>query len=163
MKHEKIWFVVRSGIIGALYVALTLALQPIGFGLVQLRVSEALTVLPYYDKAAIPGLFVGCLLANLIGGNGIWDIIFGSLATLVAALLTSRIQNKYVALLPPVIINAVVIGTMLSILIPFSLFLSIGSIALGQIAACYGFGLLLMYMIDRTKLFKKIQQMEERK
>ena len=76
------------GIIAALYAALTIALAPISYGPIQLRVSEALTILPYLTPAAIPGLFIGCLVANILGGLGIYDVVGGSLCTLLAAFLT---------------------------------------------------------------------------
>ena len=106
----------RAGVIAALYVALNYLLQPFSFGILQFRVSEALTVLPLLFPEAIPALFVGCVISNLIG-NGIYDIIIGSLATLIAAVgtyLTGRfIKNKYLKFvlggLFPVILNALAV------------------------------------------------------
>ena len=103
-QHSRIMFIVRAALIAALYAALTLALYPISYGPVQFRVSEALTLLPVFMPEAIPGLFVGCLLANLIGSATIWDIVFGSLATLIAAVLTyATRRNRYIAAAWPVI------------------------------------------------------------
>ena len=79
---------VQGALIGALYAVLTLAAAPISYGLMQVRISEALSVLPYFTAAAVPGLFVGCIVANLLGGAALYDVIFGSLATLLAAFLT---------------------------------------------------------------------------
>lgn len=106
----------RAGVIAALYVALNYLLQPFSFGILQCRVSEALTVLPLLFPEAIPALFVGCVISNLIG-NGIYDIIIGSLATLIAAVgtyLAGRfIKNKYLKFvlggLFPVILNALAV------------------------------------------------------
>ena len=91
--------------IAALYAALTIALAPISFGPVQFRVAEALTLLPFFMPEAIPGLFIGCLLANFTGGFGIIDIVFGSAATLLAAWLTYEMPNMWLAAIPPVIVN----------------------------------------------------------
>ena len=80
-------YLTHAAIIAAVYVVLTIIFAPISYGQVQVRISEALTVLPYFTPAAIPGLFIGCIIANIYGGAGIIDIIFGSLATLFAAFL----------------------------------------------------------------------------
>ena len=102
-----------AGIIGAIYALLTLVLAPISYGVHQVRISEALTVLPFLNPFAAIGLFVGCLIANIFGGHGIQDILFGSFFTLIAGYLTyftSKIKSKKLGMalapLPPVIINA---------------------------------------------------------
>ena len=146
-----------SAAIGAFYAALTLALAPIGFGPVQFRVSEALTVLPFIFPAATPGLFVGCLISNIIGSGNILDIVFGPLATLAAGLLTAKCRSKFLAPLPPVVINAVVIGLVLgytsapeSFLLP-SLVIG-GQIFVSQTVACYGLGLPLVHFLEKRKV-----------
>ena len=112
---SKTSFIVRSAIIAALYFALTYVFQPISFGVVQFRISEVLTVLPFFTATAIPGLFVGCLLSNiLLGGLGLLDMILGSAATLIAAFLTYKFKNKWLAPLPPVVVNGVLVGIMLN-------------------------------------------------
>ena len=88
MEKTKFW--VQAALIGAIYAVLTIAFAPISYGQIQVRISEALTVLPFFTPAAIPGLFIGCIIANLYGGNGIIDIVFGSLATLGAAALSYK-------------------------------------------------------------------------
>jgi uncharacterized membrane protein len=88
MKSLTLKEIATAGLIAAVYAVLAAALAPISFGVYQVRVSEALTVLPFITRAAIPGLFIGCMLANVIGGLGWMDIVFGSLITLVAALAT---------------------------------------------------------------------------
>ena len=101
MRDKKVQFIVEAAAIAAIYVVLTVVFSAISFGEVQLRFSEALTILPYFTPAAIPGLFVGCLIGNLFGGAIPLDIIFGSLATLIGACGTYalRKQNKFLA--PP--------------------------------------------------------------
>lgn len=146
---------VLSAAIAAVYAVLTYVLAPISYGAVQFRVAEALTLLPILLPQAIPGLFVGCLLANLLGGYGAADIIFGSLATLIAALLTYRLRkNRYVAALPPVVVNAVIVGIMLHVVAGFELWSTMGYVALGQAGAVYILGLPLLKAIEKIDLSK---------
>ena len=125
-----------SAIIAALYAALTLLLAPISYGNLQCRVSEALTLLPMLMPAAIPGLFVGCLLANILGGSSILDIVFGSLATLIAAIGTWALRKKPpLAALCPVIANGVIVGAVLSYVWALPLFLTMAEVAIGEVGA----------------------------
>ena len=101
----------RAAIIAALYAALTLLLSPLSFGLVQVRFSEALTLLPVLLPEAVPALAVGCLIANVLGGATALDIVFGSLATLLAALFTRALRRRLpAAMLMPVLFNGVIVG-----------------------------------------------------
>ena len=93
MKNKNTMFLVQAAAIGAIYVVLTLLFAPLSYGEVQVRFSEALTILPYFTPAAIPGLFVGCILSNLLGGAIPVDIIFGSIATLIGAIFTYKRQS----------------------------------------------------------------------
>ena len=147
----------KSAVIAAIYVVLTMVLAPISFGPVQCRVSESLCVLPIFTPYAIPGLFLGCLISNLIGGAGVFDVVFGSLTTLVSAILTRKFKsNKFLALFFPVILNAVVIGFYLSILMSETGFSMIGfltfalQIGIGQVIACYGLGLPLISILKKV-------------
>ena len=103
--------IVRAGLIAAIYVVLTLIFQPISFGAIQFRIAEALTLMPILTLDAVPGLFVGCLLANLLGG-GVWfDVVLGSIATLLAALCTRKFRSKpVVAAIFPTIFNGLIVG-----------------------------------------------------
>lgn len=152
-------FLTRAGIIAALYAATTLFLAPISYGAVQCRVSEALTLLPMLTPAAIPGLFIGCLVANLLG-SGVWyDVVFGSLTTLIAALLTRRLKDRpLLASLPPVILNGVIVGGVIYFAYeytpgapvqPAQLLLTMGSVALGEAVACCVLGVLLMKALKK--------------
>jgi len=141
----------RAAMIGAIYVVITLIFAPISYGLFQVRISEMLMVLPYFTGAAIPGLFVGCLIANIIGGHGILDIIFGSLATLISAYLVSKISNKYLVPLPPVIINALIVGMVLHLVLGFPLYLTALMVGAGQLVACYGLGLPLLLILEKHR------------
>ncbi|MGM0653218.1 MAG: QueT transporter family protein [Bacillota bacterium] len=144
----------RAAMIGAVYVVLTLVFAPISYGMIQVRISEALMVLPFFTPAAIPGLFVGCLISNIFGGLGLPDIVFGSLATLLSAYLVSKINNKYLVPLPPILINAVVIGFVLHYVLALPLLLTMLWVGLGQVLACYGLGLpLLLFLEKRRHIF----------
>ena len=86
--NKRTRFIVEAAILAAIYAVITIILAPISYGQIQVRISEALTILPYFTPAAIPGLFVGCIVSNIFGGGGLIDIVFGSLATLIAAILS---------------------------------------------------------------------------
>jgi uncharacterized membrane protein len=124
--------ITRAAVIAALYVALVLVFQPVSFGPVQFRVAEALTLLPFLMPEAIPGLFVGCLIANVFGGFGLLDIVLGSAATLAAAFLTFRAPNKWLAAIAPVAVNGLVVGAYLSFLTGMPIYLSVAYVALGE-------------------------------
>ncbi len=165
MKKINVRYITQSAIIAALYVALTLLFQPISFGPVQVRIAEILCVLPFFTPAAVPGLFVGCLIGNVLGSNlGPIDVGLGSLATLAAAFLASRIKKWWLLPLPAVVINAFVVGFVLyyalgasmagdfPFLIAGSLYLTASaSVFIGQAIACYGGGLLLFWVLKARK------------
>ena len=116
MRNKKVLFAVQAAMIAALYVVLTYITNLLGLasGTIQVRFSEALCILPVFTPAAIPGLFIGCLISNLITGGIIWDIIFGSIATLLGALCTYFLRKKkFVYALPPVIANIIIVPLVL--------------------------------------------------
>ena len=116
MRNKKVLFAVQAAMIAALYVVLTYITNLLGLasGTIQVRFSEALCILPVFTPAAIPGLFIGCLISNLITGGIIWDIIFGSIATLLGALGTYFLRKKkFVYTLPPVIANIIIVPLVL--------------------------------------------------
>ncbi|MCL1875785.1 MAG: QueT transporter family protein [Synergistaceae bacterium] len=151
----KIRDIARGAMIAALYIAVTMLFAPISFGEVQLRVSESLTLLPFYMPEAVPALFVGCLIANFIGGLGLWDVIFGSGATLLAALLSSKMPNLWLAAVPPVIVNMFVIGTILHLIIDVPLLAAYLYVGLGQAAACYAVGIPLMKVLEKYSIISR--------
>ncbi|HHX13870.1 MAG TPA: QueT transporter family protein [Clostridiales bacterium] len=155
IKSPRFW--VEAAVIAATYAALTIFLMPFSYGVMQVRISEALTILPVLTPAAIPGLLVGCLLANLLSPYGFFDILLGSLATLLAALGTYRLRRRpNLAPLPPIISNGLIIGVMLHYIygVPLSLPLCIMWVGLGEALACYGLGWpLLRYLSKRKDLF----------
>lgn len=150
----KIKYLAQAGIIAALYVVFTLIANAVGLasGVIQVRISEALTVLPFFTPAAIPGLFIGCLLSNILGGCVIWDIIFGSIATLLGALGTYAIRKKlpdWCAAIPPILANTLIVPFVLSYAyevpdsIPF-LMLTVGA---GEVISCGILGILLLKLL----------------
>ena len=148
----------EGAMIAALYVVLTLVFAPISFGPVQMRIAEMLTIMPLFTSAAIPGLFVGCLLGNIIGGAIIPDIIFGSLATLIGAVFGYMLRsNRWLVPIPAVISNTLIVPFVLKygygVDIPI-IFIMIYILA-GEIAGCYvlgeAFGGLLM--VRRKEIF----------
>ncbi|MCI8554376.1 MAG: QueT transporter family protein [Clostridiales bacterium] len=158
---------VEGGLIAALYVALTVAIAPAAFGPIQLRLSEMLTILPVFTPAAVPGLAVGCLVSNLFGlmsganPAGALDLLLGPLATLAAAVLTRRLRGITVkgvpllSTLPPVLINAAVVGPELAVAYysPVTLplvWFNILCVGAGQLVACTGCGLLLHTALYRS-------------
>lgn len=162
-------YMAEAGIIAAIYFVLTI-INPLAFGPVQIRFSEALCVLPFFTPAAVPGLFIGCLLSNLAGSPlGIYDIVFGSLATLAAALLTyyigrmaeSKTQGarsfKWLLPLPAVVINAFVVAAILSFYLPLEYWITALYVGAGQAIACYSLGIPLFLVLDRYRqvLFKR--------
>ena len=160
MRKMTVKDLVRGAIIAAIYALLTIFLAPISSGLVQCRVSEALCILPYFTFAAVPGLFIGCLAANLLTGAVIYDVVFGSLATLLAAYATYLMRNrvsKYLAPMPPVIFNAFIIGALLVYVygVDVSYFAAASYVAVGELIACYALGLPLLLVLERyqEKLF----------
>lgn len=154
-KGKSVRFWVQAAVIAGAYAALTIALAPISYGPIQVRVSEALAVLPRYTPAAVPGLLTGCFAANLIiSPYGIPDLIVGSAATLLAAAASRLLRGKsWLVPLPPVIINAIGIGAMLFYIykIPPSLWANMGYVAIGEVLACYGLGFPLIKYLDRHR------------
>ena len=131
---------VRTAIVAALYAVLTFALAPISYGNVQFRVSEIMVLLAFFDPFYIGGLTLGCFIANILGPNGVADIIFGTLATFISV-YTISVMGKFVknnkasliiASLWPTIFNGLIIGWMLNYLYQLPLLLSIGEVAIGE-------------------------------
>lgn len=110
-QQNKVLFMAQAAMIAAIYVVLTMLGASFAFGEVQIRFSEALTVLPALTPAGIPGVFLGCLISNILGGAILPDIVFGSIATLIGALFTWQLRNKskYLAPIPPIIANALIV------------------------------------------------------
>ncbi len=152
MKNTK--FLIDAAIISAVYAVLTIALMPFSYGVMQIRVSEALTILPFFTPAAIPGLFIGCLVSNMVGPYGLLDMVCGSGATLIAAIGSYLLRrNPILVPLPPVIANGVIIGAMLkyAYAVPLPLIACILWVAAGELIACYGIGYPLLKYLKKYK------------
>lgn len=152
-------FIIQSAMIAAVYSSLTLLLKPIGFGPVQFRIAEALTVLPAVLPSSVPGLFIGCILANWLGGLGTIDIVLGSLATLLAAVCTRLLRkHRFLYPLPPVLFNAAIVGSYVYILYDqtYPMFLTMLFIGFSELIICYGIGLPLIAFIDKNSALKRI-------
>ena len=165
--------IVLAGVVAALYAVLTIVEAPIAYGPVQFRIAEILCILPFYFPIASLGLFVGCIIANLLSPYGILDIVAGASATLLAALVTMQLGRikrsttaiKALACFPPVIFNAIIIGAVIA-------GVSAGSgsafwpafaingiqIGLGQTAIMYVLGLPLMLYLPKTRVFKNLSE-----
>ena len=159
MKKRKISFLTYAAMIAALYVLLTALSWLFGLdkGAVQFRISEMLTILPYFTPAAIPGLFAGCLLSNIFVGAPIWDIIFGSIATLLGAIFTRKLRAYPVlATIPPILSNALIIPFVLHFAygIPGSIPYFMLTVGLGEVISCGVLGLILYSVIKKHPIFK---------
>ncbi len=145
-------FLTQSALIAAIYAVVTLLLAPISYGQLQVRVSEALTLLPIITPAAVPGLFVGCLIANIFNPAGIsmLDIVFGSLATLAAAICTYQLKHRpLLAAAAPVLLNALVVGWVLMIQYQLPYLATAGWVGLGELIACYALGIPLLWALKK--------------
>lgn len=170
---KKINFIAESAVIAAIYAVMTLVFAPVSFGPVQFRISEALCILPVIMPSAIPGLTVGCFIANLVGSSYPLDLVFGTFATLIASILTRKFRNKKIKDLPvlsslfPVVVNAVIIGVevcfsasahknLKEFIVLF--FSSAGTIALGEFVCCCVIGLILYKAVTKTQILKKFDR-----
>lgn len=161
MQNKKVAFMAQAAMIAALYVVLTMVFAPFSFREIQVRVSEALTILPAFTPAAVPGLFIGCLLANLLGGAAVPDVIFGSLATLIGAFFTWKLRNKhpFLAPVPPILSNMLIIPFVLRYAygVPMAIPLMMLTVGFGEVLSCGVLGMLLYYALKKSQkqLFKQ--------
>ncbi|MCM1568031.1 MAG: QueT transporter family protein [Roseburia sp.] len=164
---KKTVFIAHAAIIAALYVALTLLANGLGLAsyAIQVRFSEALTILPFFTPAAIPGLFIGCIISNILCGSILWDVLFGSFATLLGAagtyLLSRKLRAKkanlaaFLAPLPPVIANTVIVPLVLAYAyhleggIPYFML----TVGIGEILSCGVLGLALLKLLQKYQKY----------
>ena len=155
-KNSKALFVAHASIIAALYVVLTLFSNALGLAnyAIQIRFSEALTILPYFTPAAIPGLFVGCILSNTLTGCLPLDIIGGSIATLLGAICTYKLRKwKYLSPLPPIIFNMLIVPPILSFVYQFegTLYYFTLTVGIGEILSCGVLGTFLLLFLEKYR------------
>ena len=156
MKNKNVSIITVGAMTAALYVVLTLVANAFGLAnyAIQVRFSEALTILPYFTPAAIPGLFVGCILSNLITGCMPLDVLFGSLATLLGALGTYLLRRcKWAAPVPPIIANTIIVPFVLAYVYHFegSIPYFMVTVGIGEIISCGVLGMILLNVLDRYK------------
>ncbi len=151
-------FLTKASLIAAIYIILVLIQVPMGnlaFGPIQLRIAEGLTLLPLIETAAIPGLFIGCFVSNLILASyssfGLIDIVGGSLVTLAAAYLTSKMPNKFLAALPPVILNGLIVSIWVSHFTKVPYLVTLLGISGGEIASIAIFGYIMLSAYEKSK------------
>ena len=171
-RHSKIKRMAYAAIIGAAYAALTMALAPISYGPIQMRVSEVLCVLPFFLPCATWGLFIGCMIANLISAAGVWDVVFGSLATLGSCLCIQALGQRgkkvsswphiILAMLMPVVWNAFIVGGMLTWALTktrvfqFSkqFWIFAAEVGLGELIVMFVLGIPLLKLLEHSEWFQ---------
>lgn len=156
MNNKKVMFITQGAVIAAIYVVLVYLFNYWSFGPIQFRIAEALTILPFFTPAAVPGLFVGCLIANIIGGAAVWDIVFGSLATLIGAVGTYLLRKyKWAAPIPPILANTIIVPFVLKYaygydgLLPYFML----TVGIGEVIVCGIFGMMLLFALYRYRNF----------
>jgi len=150
-------YLTKASLVAGIYIVLVLIQVPMGnlaFGPIQLRIAEGLTLLPLVETASIPGLFVGCLLSNLIlasySGFGLVDIIGGSLVTLVAAYLTSKMPNKILGALPPILLNGLIVSIWVSYFSNMPYWITFLGISGGEAASVFLFGFIVLSVYNKV-------------
>lgn len=164
MQNKHTLFLAQAGVIAAIYVALTVAFAPFSFGEIQVRLAEALTILPVFTPAAVPGLFVGCLLGNMLGGAVLPDILFGSLATLIGAAGTWKLRHAspYLAPIPPILANVIIVPWVLKYAYGFELPIPLMmlTVGIGEVLSCGVLGMVLYRALKKRRdtVFQKNEQ-----
>ena len=161
MRSRRVKYITQAAMIAAIYVVLTLFISAFNLasGAIQIRISEALTVLPAFTPAAIPGLFIGCLISNLLSGGMLLDVIFGSLATLLGACGTYLLRKwKWVVSVPPILSNALIVPFVLAYVyhIPGGVPYFMVTVGIGQILSCSVLGMIVYKILAkyRNVIFK---------
>jgi len=152
--HKKTLFITEAAVIAAIYTVLVIIAAPISYGPIQVRIAEALTILPYFTPAAIPGVTIGCLLSAILTGADILDIVFGTLATLIAVIISYKLRrNKFLVPIPPIIVNALIIPWVLryAYSIPDAIPFMMLTVGIGEIIAAGVLGLTLLLALDKVK------------
>ena len=153
MQNKKILFLAQAAIIGALYVVLTVLFAPISFGTsgIDVRISEMLTILPFFTPAAIPGLLIGCVISNILGGGIILDVIFGSLATLIGGFGCYVLRdNRWIAPIPTILANTIIIPPILKYGygVNLPLMVLVFSVFAGEVISAYILGQVLISILQ---------------
>ena len=165
MKNNSTKRLCRAGVIAALYVVLTYAFSSFAFGPFQVRPAEALCLLPLFLPEAIPALFVGCALSNILSAYSVYDIVFGSLATLIGAYVGSKMKNKWLVPVPTVVANTVIVPVVILVCYTATDAWSFGTYALtalgvfaGEVLSAYVLSMLLLLAMSKHKTFNSIKK-----
>lgn len=154
--NKKVLFICQAAMIAALYIVLTFIANAFGLasGIIQIRLSEALTILPFFTPVAIPGLVIGCFFSNWLTGCVIWDILFGTLATLLGALGSYALRkHKWLVPIPPIVANTIIVPFVLRYAygaedaLPFMM----GTVGLGELISCYVLGMILLLSLEKFR------------
>lgn len=158
-------YLTKASLIAAIYIVLVLIqvvpfpLASLTFGPIQLRIAEGLVLLPLLESAAIPGVFIGCLLSNLLlapySGFGLVDILGGSLVTLLAAYLTSKSKNKFTGMIPPVVLNGLIVSIWVSYFTKLPYLYTVLGITGGELASVLIFGSMILHVYEKATNFKE--------
>lgn len=154
MKLKKSTFITQGAVIAAIYVVLVFVFDYWSFGPIQFRIAEALTILPVFTPAAVPGLFIGCLIANIMGGAVIWDIVFGSIATFIGAAGTYFLRKRaWLAPLPPILANTIIVPVVLKYAYGAEgmLWYFMLTVGMGEVIVCGILGTLLRIALRKYK------------
>jgi len=160
VKNKRIQYIARAALVAALYVVLTHLSNILGLasGAIQLRFSEALCILPFFMPSAIPGLFIGCIIANLTTQAVIWDVIFGSLATLIGAFCASKIKNKWLVPIPTVLANTAIVPFVIlfcytdkSLWTAPAYLFGVAGVFIGEVISAYIFGIILFSALNKHR------------
>lgn len=154
----KIKDITRLAIVATIYVVFTLIIHPLSFDYIQFRFSEILVLLCFYRKDYVYSLVVGCLIANMFSPFAVYDMIFGTMATLISVILISKSKNLLVATLYPVLFNGIILGSMLYFVLdlPVSMFASIGYVALGEFVVVSIVGFILFKILEKNRMFIEV-------
>ncbi|MCK9223274.1 MAG: QueT transporter family protein [Limnochordia bacterium] len=151
MQRKALVTILRGALIAALYVALVMVMpQPFSFGVIQFRVAEGLVLLPMLYGEAVWGLYIGAILANILGGLGPWDIFGGSLVTLVAAYITYRYRFTWIAYVAPIVLNGLLVSAYLHFIYEVPYWLMVGSISISEAVVVLGLGVPLIRILQKT-------------
>lgn len=163
MRKNSVREMTLAAMLAAVYAVLTMVLPIPQYAGIQIRMAEALTVLPFLIPGATPGLFVGCVIANLLSPYGLLDVVAGSAATLLAGLWTQRLRNRYLAPLPAVICNGVIVGGVVAFsqtgfgpAFGSAYVLNALSVGVGELIACYVLGSILLTTLPGIKLLREM-------
>lgn len=156
MRTKRVLFITQAAMIAAIYVVLTMFVSAFNLasGAIQVRVSEALTILPAFTPAAVPGLFIGCLISNLLSGCMLWDVIFGSMATLLGAIGSYLLRSwKWAVPIPPIAANTLIIPFVLAYVyqLPGGVPYFMLTVGIGELLSCGILGMFLYNILSRYR------------